>query len=929
MQNLVRRLLFLVVALAVVLDASLEQACAADTKPERLNILFAIADDWGWPFAGAYGDPVAQTPTFDRLAREGTLFHHAYVSSPSCTPSRGAILTGQWHWRLEGGANLWSIFPDKFKSFPEMLGEHGYFCGVTAKGWGPGSTETPSRPIEGKRFKGFREFLAARPAGEPFCFWLGSSDPHRPHEEGSGKAAGLDLSKIRLPACFPDVEVVRSDVADYLVEVQKFDALVGDAVKALEERGELERTVIVMTSDHGIPSPRGKTNLYDTGTRVPFVVRWPGSAGGRKSDEFLSLTDVAPTFLEVAGVEKPADMTGKSLAGMFRGAANSTDSHRDHILFGKERHTACQEAPDPGGYPCRGLRTKDFLYIRNFTPDRWPSGTPNYEIATNPGSWLGDCDNGPTKTYMVEHQNDDALHRRLYDLAFAKRPAEELYDLKADPDQLNNVAADPKYAEALKQYAANLEAELRETGDPRIVGGAEAFETHPYLGSGVKHPDWKPKKVSFWTFEADVTPPIGHRLMTGVRKIATAVDDPLFAKGFVLAEDGTPPVVYCSVDWAEIRNDAYDRWREALAEAAGTTRERVLVSCIHQHDTPLGDLTAQKLIEEAKVDGQIIDPAFHEQTVMAVANALRAGREKSQAVTHFAFGNGKAEQLASNRRYERPDGTFTYGRYSGGGSNEARNAGEGTIDPFVKSLSFWNGDDPLVVLSVYATHPMSYYGTSRVSADFPGRARDIRQAATPKTLQIYASGASGNVTVGKYNDSKPESRPIFADRLAKAMQLAFDNSKKVPIERVGFRLGELTLTPRETGGCSQADLEAALANAADPRRQELAALGLSWRKRAASGQPIDVPVVDLGQAQLILLPAEIYVEYQLDAQAVRPDRFVMTIGYGECAPGYIPIERAWDEGDENLRDWCWVAPGMQPRIEAVVRHLLRGDEIDR
>lgn len=895
-------------------------------EPRRWNVLFAIADDWGWPNAGAYGDPAAATPNFDRLAREGTLFEQAYVSSPSCTPSRGAILTGQWHWRLEGAANLWSIFPDKFATFPETLTRNGYACGVYLKAWGPGRTETPGRLLDGKRYPSFRDFLEKKPADQPFFFWLGSSDPHRPYEAGAGKASGIDLAKIRVPKCFPDVDVVRSDIADYASEVTRFDSLVGDAIRILEERGELDRTIVIVTSDHGMPFPRGKTNLYDTGVRVPLVIRWPGKEGGRTVPDFVSLTDVAPTVLELAGLEAPAEMTGRSLRPLFTSSkSGQVDSRRDHVLFGRDRHTACQESPDPGGYPCRGLRNDRFLYIRNFTPDRWPSGTPDYPHATNPGSWLGDCDNGPTKTYMVEQQDRDAEHRRLYDLAFAKRPAEELYDLAADPDQLENVAADPRYAPERKALASQLEQELRETGDPLVVGGADALETHPYLGQGVKHPDWKPQTVRCWTFEADVTPPLGHRLLTGLRKPAESVDDPLFAKGFVLAPEGEPPVVYCSVDWAEIRNDAYDRWREALAEAAGTPRERVLVSCIHQHDTPLADLTAQKMLEEAGVDGQIIDPAFHERVVTSVAQALRDGKARARSVTQIGYGQARADGLGSNRRYTRPDGSVTYGRYSAGGSPEARNAEEGTIDPFVKSLSFWDGDQPIVVLSSYATHPMSYYGTARVSADFPGRARDLRQAATPGTLQIYASGASGNITVGKYNDGKPESRPIFADRLKTAMQAAFEGSAKAPLERVEVRSVPLVLEPRDAANFTQADLEARLARSSDPHGQELAAMGLSWRKRVERNQPIDVPVVDLGPVQLLLLPAEIYVEYQLFAQSVRPDRFVMTIGYGECAPGYIPIERAWTEHDENLGDWCWVNPGMQPRIESAIRTLLRGD----
>ncbi len=203
---------------------------AEGAKPEeRPNILFCIADDWGW-HASAYGEPVLKTPHFDRIAKEGVLFNYAYVSSPSCTPSRGAVLTGQWHWRLEAGANLWCVFPDRHATYPEILGEAGYFTGKTRKAWGPGRTETLGRQLAGKDFKSFDVFLNQRPEGKPFCFWIGSSDPHRGFKLNSGEQSGMDLSKIRVPGYFPDAPIVRTDVADYFFEVQRFDALVGSAL---------------------------------------------------------------------------------------------------------------------------------------------------------------------------------------------------------------------------------------------------------------------------------------------------------------------------------------------------------------------------------------------------------------------------------------------------------------------------------------------------------------------------------------------------------------------------------------------------------------------------------------------------------------------------------------------------------------------------
>ncbi len=463
---------------------------AATDRPERPNILLAIADDWGWPHASAYGDPVVRTPTFDRLAREGILFQHAYASSPSCTPSRGALLTGQYHWRLAAAANLWSVFPDALMTYPEVLERSGYRTGHAGKAWGPGRVASSGRQLAGPRYPDFARFLEDHPEGRPFCFWLGSGDPHRPFAAGSGEAAGMEIGRIVLPACLPDHADVRGDVADYYFEVQRFDRLVGQAIDLLEARGLLSDTLVVMTSDHGMPFPRCKSNLYDTGVRVPLAIRWPKRFdGGQVIRCFASLSDLAPTFLDVAGLSRSPEMTGRSLVGIMRdGASGEERRARECVLFGKERHVPSQEAPDMGGYPCRAVRTHRFLFIRNYRPDRWPAGTPRHTRAAIPGAWLADCDNGPTKTYMVHHRNRDAAHRRLYRLAFAKRPAEELYDLRSDPHQLHNVADEAAYAADKKRLAERLQTELRATGDPRAAGRGDVFDRQPYLGGAPRFP---------------------------------------------------------------------------------------------------------------------------------------------------------------------------------------------------------------------------------------------------------------------------------------------------------------------------------------------------------------------------------------------------------------------------------------------------------
>ena len=473
-------------------------AKASDARP---NILFCIADDWGWPHASAYGDPVVKTPAFDRIAANGMLMTQAYISSPSCTPSRNAILTGQYHWRLGWGANLHSMLDTQHQTYPQLLAQAGYETGHWRKSWGPGRVnnwidEGKGHPA-GPKVASFDAFLDSWDRSKPFCFWLGASDPHRPYKPNSGVASGMDLDQIKLFGHFPDSPTVRSDVADYYFEVQRFDSDVDRALKKLESLGLLENTLVVMTGDHGMPFPRCKSNLYDSGARVPMAVQWPARIQpGRRVTDFVSTTDLAPTFLEAAGVAVPDAMTGRSWGPLFDSdKSGRVDPQRDHVLTGKERHVPCQEGEDTGGTPMRALRNDRYLLIHNYRPDRWPAGTPNYLQAMIPSCWLGDCDNGPTKTYMVDHQNDDDYHRQKYALSFGKRPEWELYDLRSDPDQLNNVADDPAYAETRQQLAAQLRQELLDTGDPRETGsGIDQFETTPYFGSGPRHPSFRPPR---------------------------------------------------------------------------------------------------------------------------------------------------------------------------------------------------------------------------------------------------------------------------------------------------------------------------------------------------------------------------------------------------------------------------------------------------
>ena len=422
------------------------------------------------------------------------------------------------------------------------------------------------------------------------------------------------------------------------------------------------------------------------------------------------------------------------------------------------------------------------------------------------------------------------------------------------------------------------------------------------------------------TFAADVTPPLGHALMGGGIAPATRVEDPLLAHGVVLL-GAEQPLVILALDWCEVRNDAYERWRSVLAEAAGTEPRRVLLTCVHVHDAPIADLEAQRLLERRQAAGSICDLDFHERTVQRVARALRASLSSPRRITHFGAGLGRVEQVASNRRFPGANGQPTFGRTSSSRDALAHQAAEGTVDPWLRTLSFWENDRPLAALHCYATHPMSYYGKGGVSSDFVGMARRQRQAEDPTVAQMYCSGCSGNITAGKYNDGSPGNRPVLAQRIYEAMLRAWDSTRRFPLRRAEFRSTSLHLEPRSSPGFARADLERRLVSDPKPFGQCLAALGLSWQSRAEAGRPIDLPLIDFGEAQLLLLPAEAYVEYQLFAQEQRPGSFVMALGYGECAPGYIPTEKAWQESDTNLQDWCWVAPGSELRMKEAIQRV--------
>ncbi len=309
---------FSLVLLWFVSAADAGEGAARAAQPP--SILLCLADNWSWPHAGAYGDKAVRTPNLDRAAREGVLFTHAFCASPSGSASRAAMLTGQAPHRLEQGANLYGFLAKTFPVYPELLESAGYTVGMMRKGWGPGDFKAGGRARNpaGPAFRTFPEFFKSVPAGKPFCFWFGSHDPHRPYDRGFAIRSGMKPDLVVVPPCLPDTPEVRSDILDYYVPIQRFDREVGQMLKVLEAAGRLDNTLVVITGDSGWPFPRGNANLYDAGTREPLIVRWPAKvSGGATRDEFINLTDLAPTFLEAAGLRPPPEMTGHSFLGMF------------------------------------------------------------------------------------------------------------------------------------------------------------------------------------------------------------------------------------------------------------------------------------------------------------------------------------------------------------------------------------------------------------------------------------------------------------------------------------------------------------------------------------------------------------------------------------------------------------------------------------
>ena len=498
-------------------------------EQKRPNILFAISDDQSFEHTSFSGCKFVRTPAFDRVASEGIYFSNCIAGSPGCAPSRSALVTGRHHWQNEQSGQHASSWLKKYVPFIDLLEGNGYATGRTGKGVSPFRyardendslwRSTDAAGIEHSNiryengspddertaggisalnyFENFKYFIENVRGDKPFFFWYGATEPHRDYELDSWKRNNKNLSDVSVPVFLPDHEIVRGDMLDYAVEIEWFDMHLQRMLIYLEEIGELENTIVIVTSDNGMPFPRAKANGYEYGVHVPFAVRFPKNfPGGRIVDDPIGFTDIAPTILELTEIS-PAGMlpiSGKSILNILKSKNQGVvETSKKYVFAGRERHSSSRYMN--WGYPQRIIRSKDYLLVWNMKPNRWPSGDPQsikpgttdellpvYGIDENGkhhSEWaFTDIDAAPTKSFIIEHMNENII-KPFFDLAHAKRPEFEFFNIKDDPFCLNNISGKEEFAETETEMKSALMEELKNSEDPRVVGpDKEIFDSY-------------------------------------------------------------------------------------------------------------------------------------------------------------------------------------------------------------------------------------------------------------------------------------------------------------------------------------------------------------------------------------------------------------------------------------------------------------------
>lgn len=479
-----RTLVLLVILIGVIGCEKQSPKKPGEPGYQKPNFLFIISDDQSWKHTSFAGYPYVKTPNFDKIARQGIYFENAYAAAPSCTASRSSVLTGQYPWRLKSAAVIGGEWPSGIQTYPQILEQNGYYVGYTGKGWGPGRISDATKSPDGKSYyfeatkKYFWQanpphpqatslalFLHQKPKDQPFAFWIGIREPHRPFGVGDVSRFKDATNREFIPAFLPDTPRVREELAAYLEQIEKYDRILGQVRDQLEDYHVDKNTIIIVTSDNGMSFGRAKTQNYQYGVRVPMAAYWQGiSSGSIRVEDMISLNDIAPTFLEAAEIPVPKQMNGKSLLDIFySNRSGQIEADRTSVFTMTERHSI-DARPGALGYPTRAHYTKDYSLIKNYFPDRFPSGD-NY---TEAESYL-----------LMDHSTWQPLEP-FFSYATAKRPAIELYSLVNDPDQLQNLANDEQPEEILNSMKSQLEKALIESGDPLQTTGKDIFSTYPW-----------------------------------------------------------------------------------------------------------------------------------------------------------------------------------------------------------------------------------------------------------------------------------------------------------------------------------------------------------------------------------------------------------------------------------------------------------------